>query len=780
MESPRLPQQTSGTSTTMNKTFAATLGFFLAFTGLCSADISSRLNITSVDGTVSNWPYKLMCTNGSLTDNGDGTMTLNTGSGGGGSGGNLTNLANQYSAAYYSFAGSSNTLSGATNVLIYPSSMTIGGAPPLLSTSSLTTGTTLYASSGTIDTQFTFGGGNNYSQVVTPGGAFAGVNWLFNSNPAPGITPFLNLLMTNTSVGGEPKGFLFENGTGVKYFAIDPSAGRVTSRALIAASSGVVVTNGMTVDSMTVTSSGTYQYMTASHLAKTDSGKGLVSATSADVIAEFTSCSGIQYLGADGACHTVSSGGASALAVFGSTGANTTTVVSVSSPTPALLFDTTNMILTPNYNGTTTYVALNPNITASTLTMSGSGNLSITENGTTGQIVISTAGASVTVGHCAQFGSSMSIVDAGAACGTSTGGGNNGLVSLSTGIITPAVITSSLTVSSSTTLGTLSGSTTTITTILGQLGVGTTSPVTISSVEVQGPVIFNSRAGDSFANDNAQDGMILMSRTTSDRFNIQQTLTGNFATMVFTDVGGYPRTMSLSYQGGSGANLFSDNVAKDVSLSATPVNGDGRLLLGSGSGHSTMNLSLSSVTVSGAGGMGIIYNVNAGSMTGAGLTTCTTMSYNATTGLFGCSGTSGGSASTLEIGLGTSTIINTRVSSPTSSMNLNQSQFSGSLVSPTTAFISISYSTAAITASMTVTSTHTVVAANCASACTVTLPTAVGISGKVYHVKIIGTGVVTIATTSSQTIDGTTTIIPNPNQWANIEVISDGSNWSIL
>jgi hypothetical protein len=66
-------------------------------------------------------------------------------------------------------------------------------------------------------------------------------------------------------------------------------------------------------------------------------------------------------------------------------------------------------------------------LTLATATFSGQGNASITEgNGTAGQIVISTAGAGVTVGHCAQFGSSMTIVDAGASCGTGGGGGTPG------------------------------------------------------------------------------------------------------------------------------------------------------------------------------------------------------------------------------------------------------------------------------------------------------------------------------------------------------------------
>ena len=60
---------------------------------------------------------------------------------------------------------------------------------------------------------------------------------------------------------------------------------------------------------------------------------------------------------------------------------------------------------------------------------------------------------------------------------------------------------------------------------------------------------------------------------------------------------------------------------------------------------------------------------------------------------------------------------------------------------------------------------------------TVTLPTATGINGKNYVIKNRGTGVVTVATTSGQTIDGVVskTLIYNDS----VEVISDGSNWII-
>ena len=60
---------------------------------------------------------------------------------------------------------------------------------------------------------------------------------------------------------------------------------------------------------------------------------------------------------------------------------------------------------------------------------------------------------------------------------------------------------------------------------------------------------------------------------------------------------------------------------------------------------------------------------------------------------------------------------------------------------------------------------------------TVTLPPAASIDGKNYVIKNSGSGVVTVATTSGQTIDGASTKSLNNND--GIEIISDGSNWII-
>jgi hypothetical protein len=68
---------------------------------------------------------------------------------------------------------------------------------------------------------------------------------------------------------------------------------------------------------------------------------------------------------------------------------------------------------------------------------------------------------------------------------------------------------------------------------------------------------------------------------------------------------------------------------------------------------------------------------------------------------------------------------------------------------------------------------------NCTNTITITLPTAVGNSGRFHTIKNSGTGVITIATTSSQTIDGAATQ-SLLTQWSKITVQSTGANWIII
>lgn len=86
------------------------------------------------------------------------------------------------------------------------------------------------------------------------------------------------------------------------------------------------------------------------------------------------------------------------------------------------------------------------------------------------------------------------------------------------------------------------------------------------------------------------------------------------------------------------------------------------------------------------------------------------------------------------------------------------------------------------TSAYTATGTDVTILANATGgAFSVTLPTAVGATGKIYTVKKIDSSVnaVTVATTSSQTIDNQTTE-PLARQFDAVTVQSDGANWFII
>lgn len=89
---------------------------------------------------------------------------------------------------------------------------------------------------------------------------------------------------------------------------------------------------------------------------------------------------------------------------------------------------------------------------------------------------------------------------------------------------------------------------------------------------------------------------------------------------------------------------------------------------------------------------------------------------------------------------------------------------------------SLATSYVAKTTTYTATATDQVI--SCSGTFTLTLPTAVGITGRIYTIKNTGTGIITIATTSSQTIDGSTTLagaIQNETYYLK----SNGSNWEV-
>ncbi len=79
---------------------------------------------------------------------------------------------------------------------------------------------------------------------------------------------------------------------------------------------------------------------------------------------------------------------------------------------------------------------------------------------------------------------------------------------------------------------------------------------------------------------------------------------------------------------------------------------------------------------------------------------------------------------------------------------------------------------------------HKILVDSTSGVVTIILPTAVGCAGREYIVKDwkgqSAANTITISTTSSQTIDGTSTAIDIRINYASLTFVSDGANWSIL
>jgi hypothetical protein len=90
--------------------------------------------------------------------------------------------------------------------------------------------------------------------------------------------------------------------------------------------------------------------------------------------------------------------------------------------------------------------------------------------------------------------------------------------------------------------------------------------------------------------------------------------------------------------------------------------------------------------------------------------------------------------------------------------------------------LTVAYSSTAT--GITLNTTHCIVEVT-ATGQTITLPTAPSVNGRYYTIKLTASGTGTIATTSSQTIDGSTTYSLSA-QYKYVTVVSNGSNWIIV
>ena len=123
------------------------------------------------------------------------------------------------------------------------------------------------------------------------------------------------------------------------------------------------------------------------------------------------------------------------------------------------------------------------------------------------------------------------------------------------------------------------------------------------------------------------------------------------------------------------------------------------------------------------------------------------------------------------------------ISSPTAGMVVYDSDMKGISFYDGTAWTTTNNKNVATkTANYTALQSDDVILGDATSgAITITLPTAVGFSGKVFNIKKTDSSInsVTIATTSSQTIDGALTA-PLISQYQSLTLVSNGTNWSVL
>lgn len=103
---------------------------------------------------------------------------------------------------------------------------------------------------------------------------------------------------------------------------------------------------------------------------------------------------------------------------------------------------------------------------------------------------------------------------------------------------------------------------------------------------------------------------------------------------------------------------------------------------------------------------------------------------------------------------------------------------------PGTAVIAGSVVYKYVEVSATYTASFTDKTINCtANTFTVTLPTAVGITGREYFIKNTGSGTITLAANGSELIDGAATVVlmndANPTNSNGVAVLSTGAGWIV-
>jgi len=298
--------------------------------------------------------------------------------------------------------------------------------------------------------------------------------------------------------------------------------------------------------------------------------------------------------------------------------------------------------------------------TISTMTVTGSNNLSFTENnGDTNLYQIVGSSANVTAGHIAVFTSSYSIVDGGAPGGGGGGtpGGSSGQLQYnnagSFGGAKSVVTSSSMTVISSMSV-TNNGAQNNISPGLLDVYAGsafTGQPLfTVGSSNQSAQFLLEDQTYVNMNRYGSQSGHLLIGQNGSTVNH--QVQDDNAATQYINLWNNGEMDLQTTTVGNGGGNIvFKPNTTTELTVSTLGVTVAG---LSSGlaqidASHNLITsntLGVSSLTITNSGGLGVTYGVNVGSMTGAGLTSCSggsnAVTWNSSTNQFGCNTISGG------------------------------------------------------------------------------------------------------------------------------------------
>jgi hypothetical protein len=339
-------------------------------------------------------------------------------------------------------------------------------------------------------------------------------------------------------------------------------------------------------------------------------------------------------------------------------------------------------------------------LVAGSITVNGAGNGSIVETISGSTYTVTVTSTPITGGHCVEWGgANYSLVDSGANCGTGGGGtpatpfnsvqyNNAGAFGGSSNFQfngTSVTVVSSMSV-------TTNGVQNNITPGLLDVYSGNAVPAggqplfTVGSTQQSSQFIVKDQTFVDMSRYGAKVGHLLVGQSGS---TINQQIQSDQASTQYVDYwnGGEMDLQTATMANGGRNIVFKPNSVSEVIISSLGVT------------VSTSVTVQGSMTVTGASGLGVTYNVNAGSYTGAGLGTCGDGTHAlgfTSTSTFTCQTLTGGGGSgssfSLAVATGTNPYSNTNSSSTVNTVLVfNDSQFTDSYVG-TTNYLSLSAS----------------------------------------------------------------------------------------